>query len=124
MQDITNIAVRHQQWEGWPEAVDNSMVLALTGIPLEHTLVLRSTGGSDTTTENHITQGESSNTRRNSNRGGNGEPIEIDSDSSVDEFEDASDFNGDDEIFAAPSSNRRVRHLSKCNHISTDAYIE
>lgn len=76
MQDITNIAVRHQQWDGWPEAVENTTVLALTGVPMEHNLVLRSVEGAPDAAAaaaaaqpipNH-THGESSTARPNSNR--------------------------------------------------------
>lgn len=107
--------MRHQQWEGWPDAVDNSKLLAQTGIPLEHNLVLRSNIGNDASSTTDIqTQGESSSstTRRNSNRDGGNDPIEVDSDSSIDEYEDASDFNGDEEIFTTQSQ-KRVRNLSK-----------
>lgn len=127
VQAVTNIAVRHQQWQGWPTTVSDDTALAMTGIPFEHDFVLRS---SEATASNSIktptptpttitnnqtqqTQAESSNSRANSGR--NTELIEVDSDSSIDEFEDASDFNGDDDIFTAQASNRRIKHLSTFN---------
>lgn len=108
---VTNIAVRHQKWHGWPSGVSDNTALALSGIPFEHNLVLNSTETTSTNqTKPNASQpnAETSNARSNHNN----EPIEVDSDSSVDEFEDASDFNGDDEIFAAPSANRRRNDLS------------
>lgn len=121
---MTNIAVRHQQWQGWPTTVSDDTALAMTGIPFEHDFVLRSSEATasnsiktptptPTTITNNQTQAESSNSRANSGR--STELIEVDSDSSIDEFEDASDFNGDDEIFTAQASNRRIKHLSKFN---------
>lgn len=107
---VTNIAVRHQQWHGWPSGVDDNTTLALTGIPYEHNLVLN-TADTTSTNQNKPNQTDaiaSSNTRSNHTN----ELIEVDSDSSVDEFEDASDFNGDDDIFAAPATNRRRNDLS------------
>lgn len=107
---VTNIAVRHQQWHGWPSGVDDNTTLALTGIPYEHNLVLN-TADTTSTNQNKPNQTDataSSNARSNHNN----ELIEVDSDSSVDEFEDASDFNGDDDIFASPATNRRRNDLS------------
>lgn len=111
---VTNIAVRHQQWHGWPSGLSDDIALALTGIPFEHNLVLNSTETTSTASStnqpktNTSTAAESSNSRSNHNN----EPIEVDSDSSVDEFEDASDFNGDDDLFAAPAAHRRRNDLS------------
>lgn len=120
---VTNIAVRHQQWHGWPSGLSDDVALALTGIPYEHNLVLNNLGlntteATSTSTSTSTNQpktnasqaaAESSNARLNHNN----EPIEVDSDSSIDEFEDASDFNGDDDIFAAPAAHRRRNDLSK-----------
>lgn len=110
---VTNIAVRHQQWHGWPSGVSDDTALALTGIPYEHNLVLNTTETTSTNQNKPNQTGgaaaaESSNARSNHNN----ELIEVDSDSSIDEFEDASDFNGDDDIFAAPAANRRRNDLS------------
>lgn len=112
---VTNIAVRHQQWHGWPPGLSENIALAMTGIPFEHNLVLTSNDATSTSTTQPKTNtssqatAESSTTRSNHTN----EPIEVDSDSSVDEFEDASDFNGDDEIFAAPAAHRRRNDLSE-----------
>lgn len=105
---VTNIAVRHQQWHGWPSGVSDDTALALTGIPIEHNLVLNSTESTSTNQAKTNQTAAAASSRSNHN-----ELIEVDSDSSVDEFEDASDFNGDDEIFAASASNRRRNDLSK-----------
>lgn len=113
---ITNIAVRHQHWIGWPSSITDNTTLAMAGIPLEHDLILRSTETPSSssnplrTFENEALS-ETSNVVASANVN---ELIEVDSDSSVDEFEDASDFNGDDDIFNAPNTNRRVKNLSKC----------
>lgn len=97
----------HFSGHGWPPGVSDATALGLTGIPFEHNLVLNST---ETTSTNQTksNEAESSNARPNHSS----ELIEVDSDSSVDEFEDASDFNGDDEIFAAPTASRRRNDLS------------
>lgn len=149
---VTNIAVRHQQWHGWPSDVSDDIALALAGIPDEHSLVLVNSMGASsttstttavaaataaaasgaaasaaatvatpTTTSNHheqakptnSTQSDASEANARSNPINN-EPIEVDTDSSIDEFEDAaSDFNGDDELFPAPSTTRRHNDLSE-----------
>lgn len=93
---VTNIAVRHQEWIRWPPGVTDSTPLALTGIPREHDFSVRST---------ELPASNASNASQN-------EAIDIDSDSSVDEFEDASDFNGDDEIFTSSLAAKRIKHLS------------
>lgn len=108
---ITNIAARHQEWIGWPPDTKNETFLGLTGIPLEHNLTLRSTEGENDRSSSRNRAGTSSS--RGSARGAINEPIEIDSDSSVDEFEDASDFNGEDDIFTSTVANNRLNHLSK-----------
>lgn len=97
---ITNIAVRHQDWVGWPEGTTNDSLLALTGIPLEHSLTLKTTA---VVPEPCILPAINAN-----------EVIEIDSDGSVDdEFEDASEFNTEEDLFAAETVNRRLKHLSE-----------
>lgn len=145
---VTNIAVRHQQWFGWPSDVPDDTALALTGIPYEHSLVLHSTEATSTTTtptaaaaagsassvastttasststsnqQQQQQQTKTTNTNQldaseaNARSNHNNEPIEVDTDSSIDEFEDAaSDFNGDDELFTAPAATRRHNDLSK-----------
>lgn len=104
----------HFAGHGWPSGISDATALALTGIPFDHTLVLQSTEPTSTNqTKSNANQSEaeSSNARANHTS----ELIEVDSDSSVDEFEDASDFNGDDEIFAAPAASRRRNDLSELN---------
>lgn len=107
---VTNIAVRHQKWQGWPPTATDSTTLALSGIPLEHDLVLESTEPAPTSSTDASTNANSGQIYPSNP---SNDLIEVDSDSSVDEFEDASDFNGDDDIFTAPSANRRVKDLSK-----------
>lgn len=100
---VTNIAVRHQEWIRWPPGVTDSTPLALTGIPREYDIILRSTEpiASGSLQDSALTH--------------NNEAIDIDSDSSVDEFEDASDFNGDEDIFTSAIANKRIKQLSKCS---------
>ncbi|XP_063697658.1 FAS-associated factor 1 isoform X2 [Culicoides brevitarsis] len=93
---VTDIQVRHQKWIGWPNGVSNSMILADTGIGIEHNFTLESTR--DVRNES----GSSHNTT-----GGN--VVEIDSES--EEFEDAEGF--DDDIFTdtVTSSRNRLKNL-------------
>lgn len=149
---VTSIAVRHQQWHGWPTGVTDDTAIALTGIPFEHNLVLHSTESTTTNqtktitstnaatasnptpasaaavasatavattvaTSTITTQPNQLDIQSNARSNHNNDPIDIDSDSSVDEFEDASDFNGDDEMFAAPTTARRNNDLSECQSI-------
>lgn len=96
---VTNTAVRHQEWIRWPPGVTDTTPIALTGIPREHDFILRSSEQAPSGSSQGSTAART-------------EAIDIDSDSSVDEFEDASDFNGDDDIFTASIANKRIKHLS------------
>ncbi|XP_047443589.1 FAS-associated factor 1 [Mugil cephalus] len=92
--DLTNIPVRHQQWEGWPaSASDDSMTLALSGIsyPCHHLSVCRrsSPANAQEPTEECA-------------------DVHMISDSEGDDFEDASEFGVDDsEMFGMGSSTCR-----------------
>ncbi|XP_035502373.1 FAS-associated factor 1 isoform X3 [Scophthalmus maximus] len=92
--DLTNIPVRHQQWEGWPaSASDDSMTLAASGIsyPCHHLSVCRrsSTANAQEPTEECA-------------------DVHMISDSEGDDFEDASEFGVDDsEMFGMGSSTCR-----------------
>ncbi|TKS74585.1 FAS-associated factor 1 [Collichthys lucidus] len=92
--DLTNIPVRHQQWEGWPaSATDDSMTLAVSGIsyPCHHLSVCRrsSPANSQEPTEECA-------------------DVHMVSDSEGDDFEDASEFGVDDsEMFGMGSSTCR-----------------
>ncbi|TNN74382.1 FAS-associated factor 1 [Liparis tanakae] len=89
--DLTNIPVRHQQWDGWPaSATDDSMTLAASGItyPCHHLSVCRrsSPANSQEPTEECA-------------------DVHMVSDSEGDDFEDASEFGVDDsEMFGMGSS--------------------
>ncbi|KAM8874578.1 FAS-associated factor 1 [Spinachia spinachia] len=89
--DLTNIPVRHQQWDGWPaSASDDSMTLAASGIsyPCHHLSVCRrsSPANSQEPTEECA-------------------DVHMVSDSEGDDFEDASEFGVDDsEMFGMGSS--------------------
>jgi FAS-associated factor 1 len=114
---VTNIPVRHQLWSGWPNNVTDSKTLGELGIEYEHNLVLRQSN--DTTKPVNTTTPtaaasmpllESSTVRSRSTSN----VIEIDSDSSIEEFEDASeDFNADDDIFSESPAQTRIKHLSE-----------
>ncbi|KAL6107912.1 faf1 [Pungitius sinensis] len=92
--DLTNIPVRHQQWDGWPaSASDDSMTLAVSGIsyPCHHLGVCRksSPANSQEPTEECA-------------------DVHMVSDSEGDDFEDASEFGVDDsEMFGMGSSTCR-----------------
>ncbi|XP_057696851.1 FAS-associated factor 1 [Corythoichthys intestinalis] len=92
--DLTNIPVRHQQWEGWPaSASDDSMTLAASGIsyPCHHLTVCRR---SSSTNAQEPTEGCSD--------------VHMISDSEGEDFEDASEFSVDDtEMFGTGSSSSR-----------------
>lgn len=92
--DLTNIPVRHQQWEGWPaSASDDSMTLAVSGVsyPCHHLSVCRrsSPAQAQEPTEECA-------------------DVHMISDSEGDDFEDASEFGVDDsEMFGMGSSSSR-----------------
>ncbi|TRY88638.1 hypothetical protein DNTS_025670 [Danionella cerebrum] len=92
--DLTNIPVRHQQWDGWPaSASDDAMTLSVSGIsyPCHHLTVCRRSSTTlpvdqtDVSTDVHMV-----------------------SDSEGDDFEDAPEFGVDEsEIFGLGSSTCR-----------------
>uniref|UniRef100_A0A8C8I0D3 UBX domain-containing protein n=1 Tax=Oncorhynchus tshawytscha TaxID=74940 RepID=A0A8C8I0D3_ONCTS len=110
--DLTNIPVRHQQWEGWPAAAsDDSMTLAASGIsyPCHHLSVCR-----------------------RSSPANNQEPTEecadvhMVSDSEGDDFEDASEFGVDEsEMFGMGSSTgcRKAALMPENSENESDALL-
>ncbi|CAG07981.1 unnamed protein product, partial [Tetraodon nigroviridis] len=88
--DLTNIPVRHQQWEGWPvSASDDSMTLAGSGIsyPCHHLSVCRKSSPNSQEPAEECAD------------------VHMVSDSEGDDFEDASEFGVDDsEMFGMGSS--------------------
>ncbi|XP_073846108.1 fas associated factor casp isoform X4 [Musca autumnalis] len=88
---VTDIPVRHQEWTGWPHGCDNDTTLAQSGIQLAHNFILHNAADKMRNNANN-----SSSTTRSSNAVG------LDTDSSADEFEDASDFNASEEFFTDP----------------------
>uniref|UniRef100_A0A1A7WND5 Fas associated factor 1 n=1 Tax=Iconisemion striatum TaxID=60296 RepID=A0A1A7WND5_9TELE len=92
--DLTNIPVRHQQWEGWPaSASDDSMTLALSGIsyPCHHLSVCR--------------RSSPANAQEPADECAD---VHMISDSEGDEYEDATEFGVDDsEMFGMGSSGCR-----------------
>ncbi|XP_051928793.1 FAS-associated factor 1 isoform X1 [Hippocampus zosterae] len=92
--DLTNIPVRHQQWEGWPaSASDDTTTLAASGItyPCHHLTVCRrsSPANAQEPTEEST-------------------DVHMISDSEGDDFEDASEFGVDDsEMFGTGASGCR-----------------
>ncbi|XP_055610523.1 FAS-associated factor 1 isoform X2 [Uranotaenia lowii] len=105
---ITDIPVRHQVWSGWPTNVTNSTTLAESGIEQQHNLVLKR--ADDTKITNNNTAGSSSSSRNIFSNSAS-MPIIIDSESSGEEFEDASDFNNDDDIFTETPINSHLKHM-------------
>ncbi|XP_066547736.1 FAS-associated factor 1 [Amia ocellicauda] len=92
--DLTNIPVRHQQWEGWPTiATDDSLTLVAAGIsyPCHHLTVCR--------------RSSPANTREQSEECTD---VHMVSDSEGDDFEDASEFGVDEvEMFGMGTSGSR-----------------
>uniref|UniRef100_A0AAY4C5R5 UBX domain-containing protein n=1 Tax=Denticeps clupeoides TaxID=299321 RepID=A0AAY4C5R5_9TELE len=92
--DLTNIPVRHQQWDGWPaSASDDSMTLAASGIsfPCHHLSVCRRSSPANAQEQTEECT-----------------DVHMVSDSEGDDFEDASEFGVDEaEIFGMGSSGCR-----------------
>lgn len=112
---ITDIPVRHQVWFGWPNNVTNSTTLAESGVEREHNLVLkRADEGAKITNNNNTAantaSASTSSSSRNVYNNSDSMPITIDSESS-EEFEDASDFNNDDDIFTETPINSHLKNL-------------
>nr|WEV88804.1 CASPAR [Ochlerotatus fluviatilis] len=109
---ITDIPVRHQVWFGWPNNVTNTTTLAESGVEREHNLVLKRADETTKITNNNNTASTStsSSSRNVYNNSDASMPIIIDSESS-EEFEDASDFNNDDDIFTETPINSHLKHL-------------
>ena len=92
---ITDIPVRHQNWTGWPNSITSDTALADSGINLVHDFTLKSNAPSASER-----QQQSANV------------IEIDSSDSS-EFEDATEFNSEEELFTEPPLRNRLNYLSK-----------
>uniref|UniRef100_A0A672IEH0 UBX domain-containing protein n=2 Tax=Salarias fasciatus TaxID=181472 RepID=A0A672IEH0_SALFA len=110
--DLTNIPVRHQQWEGWPaSASDDSMTLALSGIsfPCHHLSVCR----------------RSSPAIAQEPPGEECADVMMISDSEGEDFEDPSEFGMDDsELFGMSSSNcPRSPMMPENSQNDTDALL-
>ncbi|XP_016968217.1 FAS-associated factor 1 isoform X1 [Drosophila biarmipes] len=94
--DIKSIPVRHQEWTGWPNGCNNDTTLAQSGIELSHRFAVRSTARP----------------AQNSNQHNAFDVVTVDSESSADEFEDATDFNNAEYIFTdSPPAQPLNRHL-------------
>ncbi|XP_020814501.1 FAS-associated factor 1 isoform X1 [Drosophila serrata] len=97
--DIKSIPVRHQEWTGWPSDCDNETTLAQSGIELSHRFTVRTAAGA--------AQNSTSNQHNNTF-----ELVNVDSESSADEFEDATDFNNAEYTFTdSPPTQPLNRHL-------------
>uniref|UniRef100_A0A182PPG5 UBX domain-containing protein n=1 Tax=Anopheles epiroticus TaxID=199890 RepID=A0A182PPG5_9DIPT len=135
---VTDIPVRHQVWSGWPSNVANHTTLAESGLGPEHNLLLKraddsankpnnnnnnnNNNSSSSSSNSHLlnalssSAGTSANNSHSSSSGSRHmmnldlQAIPIDSESSGEEFEDASDFNNDDDIFTeTPIINQQKR---------------
>lgn len=122
---ITDIQVRHQVWSGWPPNITNSMTLYQISSNTEFKLKLNSNSSvngsrvAGTSSATPIITPSTSSTVKSSSTNTSTDiddinVIEIDSDSTTtDEFEDASEFNADDEIFSESKViDNRVKNLS------------
>ncbi|KAH8327222.1 hypothetical protein KR074_007524 [Drosophila pseudoananassae] len=89
--DIKSIPVRHQEWTGWPRGCDNDTTLARSGIDLTHSFGVRNLAPA-------IAAHSNSNQQQNNSY----DVVNVDSESSADEFEDATDFNFTDSPPAQP----------------------
>ncbi|XP_060658983.1 FAS-associated factor 1 isoform X1 [Drosophila nasuta] len=98
---ITNTPVRHQEWSGWPSGCDNETTLAQSGIEQNHEFVVRNIADR---------------VQNNSNALNSSDVVNLDSESSADEFEDATDFNNSEYIFTdSPPVQPLNRHLISNN---------
>lgn len=89
---ISRINSRHQQWTGWPPNIDDSTILALSGINYpEHELTLERNNKDSTDLTQNI--------------------VNIESDD--EEFEDASETFGMDDYFVDNVTTKRIEPLSK-----------
>lgn len=111
--NITNIPVRYQDWTGWPPGVIHSTTLAQSGIEVSHNFILRSTAPTDRPTNSRALRANN---------------IVVDSDSSAEEFEDASDFNADDDMFTETSVTSRPKHLipdqTDNEHLGSELFVK
>uniref|UniRef100_A0A182KBG4 UBX domain-containing protein n=1 Tax=Anopheles christyi TaxID=43041 RepID=A0A182KBG4_9DIPT len=134
---VTDIPVRHQVWSGWPSNISNHTTLAESGLGPEHNLLLKradeslnkpsnnnNNNNNNNSSNSHLlnalssagtsannSHSSSSSSRHMMNFGADSlQAIPIDSESSGEEFEDASDFNNDDDIFTeTPIINQQKR---------------
>uniref|UniRef100_A0A8D8F0E7 FAS-associated factor 1 n=4 Tax=Culex pipiens TaxID=7175 RepID=A0A8D8F0E7_CULPI len=115
---ITDIPVRHQVWSGWPNNVTNTTTLAESGVERDHNLVLKHAddGAAKISNNNNAAataagaSTSTSSSSRNVYNNSDSMPIIIDSEDS-EEFEDASDFNNDDDIFTETPNISQLKHL-------------
>ncbi|KAJ8367154.1 hypothetical protein AAFF_G00330520 [Aldrovandia affinis] len=95
--DLTNIPVRHQQWEGWPASAPNdSVTLAASGIshPCHHLSVSRRPASADS----QEAPEESTD-------------VHMQSDSEVEDFEDVCEFGDEGDMFVTQPSGSSKRPL-------------
>lgn len=92
---VTEVPVRHQKWKGWPSQASNSTRLSDSGINLVQKFEL-----SRENSENNLSNNQSQ---------------VIDSDSSAEEFEDATEDLNADDIFSEElvTPGRMIKHLSE-----------
>uniref|UniRef100_A0A4W5P990 Fas (TNFRSF6) associated factor 1 n=1 Tax=Hucho hucho TaxID=62062 RepID=A0A4W5P990_9TELE len=99
--DLTNIPVRHQQWEGWPASASDSMTLAASGIsyPCHHLGVCRRSSPANTQEPTEEVNNTEVNVLVQC------ADVHMISDSEGDDFEDASEFGVDEsEMFGMGTS--------------------
>lgn len=93
---FTDIPVRHQIWTGWPPNVNDDTMLAISGITFPmHELTVKKNVPPKRDTKSILVD-------------------LVDSDSSVEEFEDASEsFNVEDDMFIDNLGSKKMEPLSK-----------
>ncbi|EDW35466.1 GL17286 [Drosophila persimilis] len=108
---VKNIPVRHQEWTGWPSGCNNETTLAQSGIELNHRFVLRNIAERVQSNSNVPLDGDNAQTS-SSLLNNVFDVVTLDSESSADEFEDATDFNTAEYIFTdSPPVQPLNRHL-------------
>lgn len=96
---LTDIPVRHQMWSGWPPSANDDTILAVSGINFPtHELTVKKS----------VNQNQNQNKREMKSI-----LVDlVDSDSSVEEFEDAESFNVEDDMFIDLGT-KKIEPLSK-----------
>ncbi|KAH8283575.1 hypothetical protein KR018_007660, partial [Drosophila ironensis] len=113
--NIKTIPVRHQEWTGWPSGCDNETTLAQSGIELVHRFGVRNIAATA------VSQSSSSSQQQLNN---SYELVNVDSESSADEFEDATDFNFTDSPPAQPHNMHLIQNNTDDETMGSSQFVE